>query len=197
MITQGQDKISSPLANYTIKKARASEIQDTTHVVSQKIFRAKACSGIDYTFSDKLKKTLIWIIKLALFPITFPADYFIKRFAVQLSIANEGTKTVSKKLVHQLEELRGEHIDFEAEDGVKLKGMMFNNSQEPRSGKTILICSGSHKSQESYNVPIVKALLALGHNVMTFNYRGFGFSDGKASESGLYMDGGGCLSIYS
>ena len=29
----------------------------------------------------------------------------------------------------------------------------------------------------------------MGHNVMTFNYRGFGKSEGEASEKGLYKDG--------
>lgn len=184
------DKVSlSHSINQKVDKAESSDIRNTTHAIGQNIFRAKACTGIQYTFSDQFNKSFISVIKWVLCPITLPIGYFIKRFVEKRFLANERTKMVDKELVQQLEDLGGIHIDFEAEDGVNLKGMMFNNPQQPRSGKTILICSGSHKSQETYNVPIVKALLALGHNVMTFNYRGFGLSEGEASESGLYMDG--------
>ncbi len=82
----------------------------------------------------------------------------------------------------------GEWIHFRTEDRVKLEGMHFKNSNNT-SGKTVLVCSGSHLSSDHYTPAIVEALLAMGHDVVTFNYRGFGQSEGDPSESGLYKDG--------
>lgn len=154
-----------------------------------KIFRAKKSPAIDYSWKDLAKKGLVFSMKWFFFPITLPIGYAIKKLARSAGIADHHAREVDQNLVHELMHLGGDPILFRTYDKVKLEGMMFKNSASNRSGKTVLVCSGSHSSSEQYNLPIVQALLAMGHDVMTFNYRGFGNSKGSPSESGLYKDG--------
>ena len=82
----------------------------------------------------------------------------------------------------------GEEITFRAEDQTLLEGMYFKNPNPTPEAKTLLICAGSHLSYENYVVPMVDALKKMGHNVMVFNYRGFGKSEGEPSEEGFNLD---------
>ncbi len=80
----------------------------------------------------------------------------------------------------------------------RLEGLFFTSTatappgvdqaQWKATNQTILICSGSHESNENYVVPMVQSLTKLGHNVMVFNYSGFGKSEGKATEKHIYED---------
>lgn len=81
--------------------------------------------------------------------------------------------------------LGGQPINFGFNKKCLLEGMYFQ-SNSPKNSKTILICSGSHQSYEKQTISMINAFLSMGHNVMTFNYEGFGESGGKASEKGVY-----------
>ncbi|MDP1835407.1 MAG: alpha/beta hydrolase [Chlamydiales bacterium] len=74
-----------------------------------------------------------------------------------------------------------------------LEGIYFQSTSDKSvenvgTKQNILICSGSHKSFEHYTFPMVQALTEMGHNVMCFNYSGFGRSEGSASEKHVYQD---------
>jgi len=157
--------------------------------VALPIFHAKSSPKIDYTWQDRLKNSAFFLAKWLFFPISVPVSLFLKSFAASMAIANKNAKIVNKMLLQELQNLGGEPIQFQTEDDISLKGMNFKTKVANPSGKTILVCSGSHFSNEKYNIPIVEAFLEMGHNVMTFNYRGFGESEGNPSEDGMYKDG--------
>jgi predicted esterase len=128
-------------------------------------------------------------LKVIFFPVT--AVYYMIcalcswiafKFGVGANEKIDGAKR------NALKSLGGQEILFMTEDKVRLEGMHFANSQSVATAKTVLICSGSHKSYEEYTVPMVDALLKQGHRVMVFNYRGFGKSKGSLSEEGFCLD---------
>lgn len=166
-----------------------TSLEQRTHQATQELFHAKASQGIPYSRADRAQQMMLKIAKWLLCVFTIPIDQVFKKIAQRAAMANEDSKKINQWQLGELRLLEGKEFYFEAEDGTKLEGMNFKTKIGSPHKKTILVCSGSHLSQEQYNVPIVKALLALGHDVMTFNYRGFGNSEGEASEEGLYMDG--------
>ena len=66
-----------------------------------------------------------------------------------------------------------------------------NNSQ---NGITILYCHGNKYNIDEY-WDRVMILHDLGVNVFIFDYRGYGLSEGKSSENGLYKDGESALNF--
>ncbi|MDP1835179.1 MAG: alpha/beta hydrolase [Chlamydiales bacterium] len=91
--------------------------------------------------------------------------------------------------------LKWECTDVAIPSGSRLlEGMFFKSTAPPLSDEqaatkqTVLICSGSHQSCEHYTFPMVQSLTAMGHDVLIFNYSGFGGSQGKASEKHIYQD---------
>ena len=98
-----------------------------------------------------------------------------------------GTKVDEKKRA-VLRSNGGKEISLSTQDNLKLEGMQFTNPKPVENAQTIIICSGSRGSYEQYTVPMVDALLRLGHHVLVFNYRGFGKNEGSPSEKGFYLD---------
>jgi predicted alpha/beta-fold hydrolase len=88
----------------------------------------------------------------------------------------------------KLRTMGGEEIKFGMAKEAVLEGMYFkaDPTVDNPKPKTILLCTGSHQSYEHYAIPMVKELKAMGHNVLIFNYEGFGKSEGKRSEAGVY-----------
>lgn len=80
-------------------------------------------------------------------------------------------------------------IAFPSEDGVKLTGWILFSDRDSSTSPWILFCHGN-ASDISYMDYIAryKLFTSLGLNVMTFDYRGFGESEGEPSEEGLYKD---------
>jgi len=60
-------------------------------------------------------------------------------------------------------------------------------SNGSRPGLTILYCHGNKKNMDSY-WDRVEYLAQVGGDVVTFDYRGFGLSEGESSEQGLRED---------
>jgi pimeloyl-ACP methyl ester carboxylesterase len=71
-----------------------------------------------------------------------------------------------------------------SEDGTRLHGWWF---ETPRSRATVLYCHGNAGSIGD-RIEIFANLRRLRVNVFAFDYRGFGKSDGKPSEQGLFAD---------
>jgi uncharacterized protein len=78
-----------------------------------------------------------------------------------------------------------EEISFRAIDNVRLHGWYF-----PVDGDrpTILFCHGN-AGNISHRLDNIRHLVANGFPVFIFDYRGYGRSEGRPSEKGLYKDG--------
>lgn len=77
-----------------------------------------------------------------------------------------------------------EDIFVTAKDGVKLNGW-FITAKNPRA--TLLFCHGNG-GNISHRLEKISMFNFLGFNVLIFDYRGYGKSKGRPSETGLYLD---------
>jgi fermentation-respiration switch protein FrsA (DUF1100 family) len=73
---------------------------------------------------------------------------------------------------------------FTAADGVELHGWFVPG----RSDTTLLLSHGNAGNISGLMRNLEEMHRYLGVNVLTFDYRGFGLSDGSASEDGTYLD---------
>jgi fermentation-respiration switch protein FrsA (DUF1100 family) len=78
----------------------------------------------------------------------------------------------------------GQEVDLTAADGVKLHGWYLPH---PQAKATILHLHGNAGNLEDRR-DLVRDLQALGVNVFAVEWRGYGKSEGKPSEAGLYKD---------
>ncbi|TAL66103.1 MAG: alpha/beta hydrolase, partial [Bacteroidetes bacterium] len=78
---------------------------------------------------------------------------------------------------------------LQSEDGVKLSGWVVLSEKDTLASPWLLFCHGN-ASDISYidYIARYKLFTTLGLNVLTFDYRGFGESEGTPSEAGLYKD---------
>ena len=77
-----------------------------------------------------------------------------------------------------------ENIEFTAADGTKLNGWFI---PAENSEYTVLFCHGNG-GNISHRLDTIALLNELSVNVFIFDYRGYGSSEGKISEQGLYSD---------
>jgi fermentation-respiration switch protein FrsA (DUF1100 family) len=79
-----------------------------------------------------------------------------------------------------------EHQDafFETDDGLRLHGWFVPS---PGSQMTVLFCHGN-AGNISHRLDSIRIFYDMGLSVFIFDYRGYGRSEGKISESGLYSD---------
>lgn len=77
-----------------------------------------------------------------------------------------------------------EDVTLETEDGIRLHGWFMPH---PGASQTVLFFHGN-AGNISHRRESVKIFHRLGLNVFIFDYRGYGNSQGKPSESGLYND---------
>lgn len=88
------------------------------------------------------------------------------------------------------EELRRpfEDVRFKTSDGLTLHGWFFpSNISSNGTGAAILYCHGNG-GNISHRLPVYQLLLETGAAVFTFDYRGYGQSEGKPGEEGTYLD---------
>lgn len=74
---------------------------------------------------------------------------------------------------------------FSTSDGVKLHGWFF---AAPESGAPLMIWFHGNAGNVTNRGEIAAQLAARGISVFVFDWRGFGRSEGRATESGLYRD---------
>lgn len=77
-----------------------------------------------------------------------------------------------------------EEVYFETSDNKKLNGWFIAND---KSKSTLIFCHGN-AGNISHRLEKLSILYNLGLNVLIFDYRGYGKSQGTPSESGLYED---------
>ncbi len=81
-----------------------------------------------------------------------------------------------------------EDIYFTSEDGLRLHGWFFPAAQTaPRKHLVFLLLHGN-AGNISHRLEFCRAWLELGLNVLLFDYRGYGRSEGHPSEAGTYLD---------
>ncbi len=80
--------------------------------------------------------------------------------------------------------LRYEDVTFRTEDGLRLHGW-FVPADDARG--TVLFCHGN-AGNISHRLHSLMLFQELGLSVLSFDYRGFGRSEGRPGESGLYAD---------
>lgn len=115
------------------------------------------------------------------------SKYLAARFSAYQGIGKEGeTRKINENKRAKLQALGGEEIKFGLEGRAVHEGMFFRAEPAAINAKTVLLCTGSFESYENYAIPMVEAFKSMGHNVMVFNYEGFGRSEGNRSEKGVY-----------
>ncbi len=91
------------------------------------------------------------------------------------------------------EELRRpyEDVAFTATDGTRLHGWFFaGNTNSTRARLAIIVCHGNG-GNISHRIDLCGALLETGVSVLSFDYRGYGRSEGRPNEAGTYADAEG------
>ncbi len=86
-----------------------------------------------------------------------------------------------------------EDVYFPAQDGTSLNGWFFPAGPADSRGKIALLLLHGNAGNISHRLDFVRAWLELGLNVFLFDYRGFGRSQGRASEEGTYQDAQGAV----
>ena len=82
-----------------------------------------------------------------------------------------------------------EEATFAAGDGVRLHGWFFPAHQDSARARQVILFLHGNAGNISLRLHFYAAWLELGVNVFTFDYRGFGRSEGKPNEEGTYLDG--------
>jgi fermentation-respiration switch protein FrsA (DUF1100 family) len=81
-----------------------------------------------------------------------------------------------------------EDVFLKTSDGLELNGWFFPAAaNSPRAQLVFLNCHGNG-GNISHRLGLYQALLALGANVFTLDYRGYGLSRGSPGEAGTYLD---------
>jgi fermentation-respiration switch protein FrsA (DUF1100 family) len=81
-----------------------------------------------------------------------------------------------------------EDVFFKTSDSLELNGWFFPaTANSPRAQLVFLNCHGNG-GNISHRLGLYQALLGLGANVFTLDYRGYGLSQGSPSEAGTYLD---------
>src|ERR1700686_2141264 len=80
-----------------------------------------------------------------------------------------------------------EDVYFKPKDNVMINGWFFKN---PRARSTIIFAHGNAGNM-SDRLFKVRFFYELGLNVFIFDYRGYGKSEGKPTEKGIYLDAQG------
>jgi fermentation-respiration switch protein FrsA (DUF1100 family) len=78
--------------------------------------------------------------------------------------------------------LQPEDVEFKSSDGVRLHGWFF------KAGEPTIIFFHGNAGNITERGPTVAGLAKRGISVFVFDWRGYGKSDGKPSESGLFRD---------
>lgn len=88
-----------------------------------------------------------------------------------------------------------ENVYFESVDGVRLHGWLFpQSSKEKKSKGLILFFHGNAQNITSHFVNFFW-ILEEGWDFFIFDYRGYGLSEGKASQQGVHKDGLAALKL--
>jgi alpha-beta hydrolase superfamily lysophospholipase len=127
--------------------------------------------------------------------------YFLWATAAALGISGAAAaviSAVSGVLVYQFARAQGtwgtdeppegtaEEIDFtSAEDNVRIRGWFFGNAGSSTPGPAVVLCHGIRTGRREC-LPMALRFRALGYNVLCFDFRAHGASDGQFISVGLH-----------
>ncbi len=80
--------------------------------------------------------------------------------------------------------LKGEDVFLETADGVRIHGFWLPAEGADRA----LLFFHGNAGNASHRLPNAAALVGLGAHVLLLDYRGYGLSEGRPSEAGVYAD---------
>lgn len=80
-----------------------------------------------------------------------------------------------------------EDVYFKTQDGFVLNGWLIKSSQSPESRATFIFSHGN-AGNISGRLEKIMMLHRLGVNIFIFDYRGYGKSEGRPTEKGMYLD---------
>jgi pimeloyl-ACP methyl ester carboxylesterase len=80
--------------------------------------------------------------------------------------------------------IAGEEVFFTAEDGVRIHGFYL---PAPGADRALLFLHGN-AGNASHRLPNAADLVRLDCSVLVIDYRGYGLSEGRATEAGVYAD---------
>src|SRR5210317_800663 len=86
-----------------------------------------------------------------------------------------------------------EEVDFRATDGTQLAGWLIPG----RDGAPVVLFCMGNAGNISHRLETLQLLHQLGVTVFIFNYRGYGTSEGRASEAGTYSDITGAINFLN
>jgi pimeloyl-ACP methyl ester carboxylesterase len=86
-------------------------------------------------------------------------------------------------------ELPFRSVDFRADDSVRLNAWVIPSRHDDSTGYWVLLCHGQTGNVATTTRPQYYAYLRdIGVNILAFDWRGFGASEGTPREEGLYRD---------
>jgi fermentation-respiration switch protein FrsA (DUF1100 family) len=77
-----------------------------------------------------------------------------------------------------------EDVWLTTEDGVRINAFYHSNSSSPK----VLLWFHGNAENIGYDLPQMKVLAQIGVNILAVDYRGYGKSQGKPNEAGVYHD---------
>lgn len=83
---------------------------------------------------------------------------------------------------------RYENVKFTATDGTKLHGWFIPAPKGPADHKTTIVFSHGNTGNIGHHLGFVVWLVEAGYNVLMYDYRGFGKSDGQVDRRGMVSD---------
>jgi len=81
-----------------------------------------------------------------------------------------------------------ENVFFPTSDGVELNGWFYPATGNSARARLVFLNCHGNGGNISHRLGLYQALLDLGANVFSFDYRGFGLSRGTPGEEGTYRD---------
>jgi fermentation-respiration switch protein FrsA (DUF1100 family) len=80
-------------------------------------------------------------------------------------------------------------VRFTTRDGVALSGWFFPAPAHGAFTNVTVVINHGNAGNISHRLSLYELLLDLGVNVLAYDYRGYGQSEGRPSEAGTFMDG--------
>ena len=84
-------------------------------------------------------------------------------------------------------------IRFPTSDGLSLSGWYFPADKTAARSQLVVLVHHGNAGNVSHRLSLYRLLLDLGLNVLAYDYRGYGQSEGSPSEAGTYADGEAAL----
>ena len=84
-------------------------------------------------------------------------------------------------------EIKYDDVFFKTRDGVRINGWFIPSRNDSPGNYTVLLCHGNG-GNISDRISKIVVLNQIGLDVFIFDYRGYGISNGRASEAGIYLD---------